>query len=172
MARLSRSLEALGRIGAALETGLLVILLLSIIGLSTAQIVLRNFFDLGFYWSEGVLQTLVLWIALIGAVAASRSDRHISISLVDTLVGPRLKCAIKALTHAFAAVMSGLLTWFSLDFVMTTREYGDVAFGTVPAWILQLALPVGFGLIGYRYILFFLVELVRLISGRAGREET
>lgn len=160
----------MGRIGAAVETALLVTLLLAIIGLSTAQIVLRNFFDIGFYWSEGVLQTLVLWIALIGAVAASRSDRHISISLVDTLVAPKLKCVINILTHAFAAAMSGLLTWFSLDFVMTTREYGDVAFGGIPAWFVQLVLPVGFGLICYRYTLFFLVSLLTLVGGRPGGE--
>lgn len=171
MARLQRTLDVLGKAGAAAETALLVILLLAMIGLSTAQIVLRNFFDLGFYWSDEVLRTLVLWIALIGAVAASRSDRHISISLVDTFVGPRMKCAIKSLTHAFAAVMCGLFTRFSLEFVLTTREYGDVALGGLPAWILQLVLPVGFGLICYRYTLFCIADLVTLLSGRAGEGE-
>lgn len=168
MARLHRTLDALGKAGTAAETALLVILLLAMIGLSTAQIVLRNFFDIGFYWSEAVLRTLVLWIALIGAVAASRVDKHINISLIDTLVGPRMKCAIKSLTHAFAAAMSGLVAWFSLDFVLTTREYGDVALGGVPAWIPQLVLPLGFGLICYRYALFTIGNLVTLLGGRAG----
>ncbi len=170
MARLGRSLEALGKIGAAAETALLVILLLGLIGLSTAQIILRNFFDLGFYWSDEVLRTLVLWIALGGAVAASRADKHISISLVETFVGARLKTAVKTLTHAFSAVVCGLLTWFSLEFTLTTREYGDLVLGGIPAWILQLVLPLGFGLICYRYTLFSIADLVALIGGRVAGE--
>lgn len=166
MARLNRTLETLGRIGAAAETALLVLLLLVMIGLSTAQIVMRNFFDLGFYWSDEVLRTLVLWIALAGAVSASRVDKHISISLVDTVFGPRMQRAAKIVTHAFSAAICGLLAWFSLAFALTTREYGDASLFNVPAWILQMVLPVGFGLICYRYLLFTIGDVVTLLRGQ------
>lgn len=171
MGRLKTTLDALGRIGTAVETALLVVLLIGMIGLSTAQIVLRNLFEFGFYWSDEVLRTLVLWIALAGAVAASRADKHISISLIDTLVGPRLKEAVRAITHGFSAAICGLLTWFSLDFALTTREFGDVVLGGVPAWWLQLVLPLGFGLICYRYLLFGLGSLLSLFGGLSGDGE-
>lgn len=172
MSRLHRSLETLAKAGTAIESALLVFLLLCMIGLSTAQIVLRNFFDIGFYWSDTVLRTLVLWIALAGAVAASRSDKHISINLVDNLLSGRTKDAVKLLVHSFSAAICGLVTWFSLQFALTTREYGDIAFGSIPAWLLQLVLPVGFGLICYRYALFCVADAVRLLTNRAGGEQS
>lgn len=171
MTRLQRTLDALGKAGAAAESALLVIFLLGMIGLSTAQIVLRNFFDIGFYWSDEVLRTLVLWIALAGAVAASRADKHISINLIDNLGGALTRRLAKLLVHAFSATICGLVAWYSLQFALTTREYGDLAMGGVPAWILQMALPLGFGLIAYRYTLFFLGDILALIGGRGGGED-
>jgi TRAP-type C4-dicarboxylate transport system permease small subunit len=163
-----RTLNALGKAGAAIESALLVVLLLSMIGLSTAQIVLRNFFNVGFYWSDTLLRTLVLWIALAGAVAASRADKHISINLLDNLLGKRLKGIVRLLVHAFSAGICGMVAWFSTEFVLTTREYGDIALGNVPAWILQLVLPIGFGLICYRYLLFCITDLGSLLGGSGG----
>lgn len=165
MAHLKRSLEALGKAGTAFENVLLLVLLLGMIGLSVAQIVLRNFFDLGFYWSDELLRTLVLWIALAGAVAASRTDKHISINLLDTLLGPKSKRLVKMVVHAFGAVICALLAWFSFEFALTTREYGDLVLGNFPAWILQLVMPIGFGLICYRYTLFGLSDVATLIGG-------
>ena len=165
-----RTLETLGKIGTAIETALLSVLLLGMIGLSTAQILLRNFFDVGFFWSDQVLRMLVLWIALAGAVAASRSDRHINISLIDSLVNERLQKALKVITHAFSAGICGLLTWVSLQFVLTSKEYGDLVLGSVPAWILQTVMPLGFGLICYRYVLFCIADLLALFGKRPGPE--
>ena len=166
MALAKRTLNSLGKAGSAIENALLVILLLCMIGLSTAQIVLRNFFDIGFYWSDSLLRTLVLWIALAGAVAASRADKHISINLLDHVLGQRLRHVTRLLVHAFSAGICGLVAWFSIEFVLTTREYGDVALGNVPAWILQLVLPLGFGLICYRYLLFCITDVVSLLGSR------
>lgn len=164
MTRVKNTLDALGKVGAAIESALLVALLLGMIGLSTAQIVLRNFFDIGFFWSDEILRTMVLWIALVGAVAASRHDKHISINVLDTLLGPRLSAVARLIAHGFAAFICGLVTRYSLEFALTTREYGDVALGGIPAWILQMALPLGFGLICYRYVLFSVKDLLAVFS--------
>lgn len=165
MSGLKRTLDALGKAGTAVESALLVILLLGMIGLSTVQIVLRNFFDVGFFWSDEVLRMLVLWIALAGAVAASRSDRHIAINVLDTFLGPRMQQVVKLFVHLFSAAICALVAWYSLEFALTTREYGDIALGGLPSWILQMALPLGFGLICYRYALFFLGDMVALLGG-------
>jgi len=52
------------------------------------------------------------------------------------------------------------VTWYSVNFVRTSHEYQDVLLGSVPAWILQLVLPVGFGLISWRYLLFALKHFI------------
>ncbi|HKJ16639.1 MAG TPA: TRAP transporter small permease subunit [Xanthomonadales bacterium] len=166
MARLSRTVTWLGKAGIAAENTLLVILLVGMVGLSVLQIVLRNFFDMGFFWTDELLRLMVLWVAVVGAVAASRTDRHISINLVDNYLGEKSLVVAKLFVHAFSAAICALVTWFSYDFVQTSHEYGDILLGGVPAWWLQIVLPVGFGLICYRYSLFVVADVLEILGNR------
>ena len=57
----------------------LVFSLLVVVSLALLQIFLRNVFGFGFMWAESVLKILVLWIALLGAMVATRENQHIKI---------------------------------------------------------------------------------------------
>ena len=46
--------------------------LVSILVMALIQIVLRNVFDSGLLWAESFLRILVLWIAILGAMVATR----------------------------------------------------------------------------------------------------
>jgi len=159
-----RRLESFGRLA---EDAVLVLILTGMILLASAQIVLRNFFDIGFIWSDEALRMMVLWIAVAGAVAASRSDKHINVAVLDRFLPGRVKTVKDVLIHGFTASICGVVTWHSLQFVRTSHEFGDVVLGNLPAWLLQAVLPVGFGLITYRYALFVAKDLRRLILPRA-----
>ncbi|MEJ8566591.1 TRAP transporter small permease [Elongatibacter sediminis] len=134
-----------------LEDTFLVVVLTAMIGLAAGQIVLRNFFDIGLFWGDELLRLLVLWIAMGGAVAASRADRHINIALLDRYLSGRPLQAVRAITHAFTATVCALLAWVSGRFVATSLEYGDVLLGGVPAAALQAVLPLGFALMAWRH---------------------
>lgn len=157
-------IEAAGRLGYAAETALLVLILSSMILLAFSQIIMRNFFDLGLQWGDELLRMLVLWLAVAGAVAASRSDKHINIAVLDRFLTPGLKRAVQLLVHLFTALICLVVAWFSLQFVQTSREYGDLILGSVPAWWLQSVLPVGFALIAWRYTVFFARTASHLFS--------
>lgn len=144
-------LESAGR---AAENAVLVIILIGMILLAAGQIVMRNFLNIGFIWGDELLRMLVLWIAVAGAVAASRSDKHINIAILDRFLPAAVADGVKVVIDLFTAAVSGVVCWFSIQFVRTSHEFGDTLLGDVPAWILQLVLPVGFGLISYRYVLF------------------
>ena len=144
----------LERIGKAFEDALLLIILGGMIGLAALQIFLRNFFDIGFIWTDELLRLLVLWLAVAGAVAASRKDRHISIAVIDRFVPETVFRWVQLVLDLFTAAVCGLICKVSLAFVLETREYGDVMLGSTPAWILQAVLPVGFALIAWRYAIF------------------
>jgi len=152
----------LERAGKIAEDAVLVLILTSMIVLAAGQIVLRNFFDIGFIWTDEALRLMVLWLAVAGAVAASRSDKHINIAILDRFLAGRLRALFNAVIHAFTATVCGLVAWYGLLFVRTSHEFGDVLLGNVPAWLLQLVLPVGFGLIAWRYALFVVRDLVSL----------
>ena len=158
-------LQRLGRLGQTLEDVILVLLLGGMILLAAGQIVLRNIFDMGFPWTDELLRLLVLWLALAGAVAASRQNKHISIAVLDRLLPPRARCLVQALTHLFTTAVCALITGYSFAFVRTSYEFGDVLVGQVPAWFLQSVLPLGFGLIAYRYFLFTCRDFMRALRG-------
>jgi TRAP-type C4-dicarboxylate transport system permease small subunit len=167
---LAKFIAGSDRLGRALETGLLVLILGSMILLAFAQIVLRNFADIGFLWGDELLRMLVLWVALAGAVAASRSDKHINIAVLDRFLPPRLKSLVQLLAHLFTAAICAVVAWFSFQFVLTSKEYEDLILGDVPAWILQSILPIGFGLISWRYSLFVITDFIHLVTGKQATE--
>jgi TRAP-type C4-dicarboxylate transport system permease small subunit len=163
---LSRAAAIIGRLeryGRWAEDAVLVLILTAMIGLATTQIVLRNLFDVGFIWGDEMLRMLVLWLAVGGAVAASRSDKHIRIDLLNRYLPERASRAVKVVLHLFTAAVSGVMAWYSLAFVRMSWEFGDVLLGSVPAWIPQAVLPAGFALIAWRYSLFSLVEAGSLL---------
>ena len=141
---------------------MLVLILTTMILLAASQIVLRNFFGFGFIWADELLRMLVLWIAVAGAVAASRTDKHINIAVLDRFLPFKLRAGLKVIVDLFTTGICLVITWYSIEFVRTTHEYGDVLLGSVPAWILQLVLPIGFGLISWRYLLFSCKNFVGL----------
>jgi len=155
-------LDKAGRLG---EDAVLVIILTALILLAASQIVMRNFFNFGFIWADEMLRMLVLWIAVAGAVAASRTDKHINIAILDRFLPDKIKLLVKITVHIFTAAVCGVVTWYSVQFVQMSHEFGDILMGSVPAWLPQLILPVGFGLICYRYSLFVIQEIFRLSRG-------
>lgn len=135
------------------EDGLLVSLLILMIGMAASQVVLRNFFDSGLYWSDSLVRVAVLWVALVGAMVASRDDSHIRIDLVSRLVSPAYKHWIERITRLFTFAVLCLFTWGSGNFVYYEYVDGAIAFGDVPAWMLEVIMPVGGGVMAVRYLL-------------------
>ena len=165
MSQAEITFSRLEKAGQAAEDAVLVIVLTAMILLAAAQIVMRNLFDFGFIWTDEMLRMLVLWIAVSGAVAASRTDKHINIAILDRFLPDKIKLLVKIIVHIFTAAVCGVVTWYSVKFVQMSHEFGDVLMGGIPAWLPQLILPVGFGLISYRYSLFVIQELFHLARG-------
>lgn len=138
--------------GRRLETALLVVLLGGLVVFSSAQIVLRNVFSVGIGWGDGLVRLSVLWLALLGAVAASAEGRHINVGALTRWLPPRLARAAGTVADLFAAAVSAALAWFSLAFVNDSRQFGDTLLDGVPAWPLQAIMPVAFALIACRYL--------------------
>lgn len=167
MNRFKSILGGLEQAGKWCEDALLVLILTAMILLAAGQIVLRNFFDIGFIWGDEVLRMLVLWLAVAGALAASRSDRHITIDVLNRFLPERVSRAVKVVVHLFTAAVCGVVAWYALQFVKTSYEFEDVLLGGTPAWMLQAVLPAGFGLIAWRYSLFAFRDVVGLFRKEA-----
>lgn len=163
MTGLIKSLAGLERAGKFVEDALLVLILGAMILLAAGQIVMRNFFDFGFIWTDELLRLLVFWLAVGGAIAASRSDKHITIDVLRRFLPDRAVDGVTVVTHGFTAAVCGVVAWYGYQFVVTSREFEDVLLGGVPAWPLQAILPAGFGLIAWRYVVFAVRAGVRFL---------
>lgn len=140
------------QLGRWLENALLGVALFLMIGLAASQVFMRSVLGSGLSWADEALRLLVLWSAMLGAIAASRDNVHLRIDLLSRFLPPSWRLATAVLVDLFAAGVSGVLAWHSWRFVAESREFGDQVLGTMPAWSFQLILPAAFVLITYRYL--------------------
>lgn len=152
------------RLGRLLENSVLVGVLSAMILLAGLQILLRNFVGAGFSWADEALRLMVLWIAMIGAVAASREYRHISIDVLSRFVPPTARLWSALIVDLFTAGVSFALCWSSSEFVAQAFQFNDRLLGDLPAWPFQAVLPVAFGLIGYRYTVWSLTRVKAILQ--------
>ena len=141
--------EGLGR---AVETWLIVLLLGGLIVFASAQIVLRNFFSIGFTFGDGLIRLTVLWLALLGALAASRDGRHVTMGAATRWLPQRLQTGAHVLADLFGALVSAAFGWYALQFVQDSREFGDLLLNDVPAWWFQAIMPVAFALMAIQFV--------------------
>ena len=147
----------------AVETWLIVAILGGLILFSAAQIVLRNVFSIGFAWGDGLTRLAVLWLALLGALAATRDGRHITMGAATRWLPQRLQRLAAVLAELFAAGISGVLAFYAGIFVRDSRAFGDLLLTDIPAWWLQSIMPVVFALMAGQ----FLVRAVKHLRGDA-----
>ena len=143
-------MKALLRLIHALENGLLYTLVAGLLGLALYQIVLRNAFGGGIYWADPLLRVMVLWMALVGAMVATREGGHISIDVLNHYLGDRAKTVMRSLTGLFSMAVCFIAAYYGFVFVLEERQYGDMAFAQVPAWLCEASIPLGLSIIGPR----------------------
>jgi TRAP-type C4-dicarboxylate transport system permease small subunit len=132
-----------------IETGLIAVLVLAMVLLAGAQILLRNLFDSGLAWADPLLRAMVLWAAMLGALAAARDDKHIGLDLVAHFVHGRAKRVLRVITLLFAAAVCAAMAWYGIGLVQL--DYGSgAAIAGIANWIVEAIVPVGFALLALR----------------------
>ncbi len=149
------------------EDAMLALLLAAMMLIGGWQIFMRNVLGVSLSWADESQRLLLLWLALLGAMAASRDRRQLRIDLASRYLAGVPKRALEAFADLLTAVVSGIIGWYALNFVRETYSFGDVLVGNVPAWIVQAILPVAFLMIAFRHLLDGLLSVV----GRAREPE-
>ncbi|MEE8463634.1 MAG: TRAP transporter small permease [Gammaproteobacteria bacterium] len=163
-------IKNLGAWGQRIENGLLVLILTSMILLASTQILLRNFLNSGITIGDELLRILVLWLAMLGALAASRDQRHIAIDALTRHLSPRLGMLAALFVSVFVALVCGFICHASFLLVKDAYTYHDTVLGGQPAWVYQSILPIGFGLMSWRYLTHTATR-IRILLGKAGPDD-
>jgi C4-dicarboxylate transporter DctQ subunit len=151
--------------GRLFENILLVTLLGTMMLLSVGQIIAREVFETGLFWSGELVRIMVLWLAMIGAVAACREDRHIRIDAISHLMSARTVSVVRLVVDTFAAVVCATVAWHAWRYIQLEIEFEDTVLVDTPAWLAHIVVPIGFALLSYRFLVRVAIEAMKLKSG-------
>lgn len=142
---------------AKIEAGIIAFFVSTMVLLAFLQVVLRNVFSFGFLWADPLLRYMVVWVGFLGAVLATKEEKHLGIDFLNRFLPGRILHLVKAIVEGFAGVVAYLLTRAAFEFLFegitaTETDVFDLSkrfyFGVI---------PVGFGLI----TLHFAIRIVR-----------
>jgi tripartite ATP-independent transporter DctM subunit len=133
------------------EDYLLTLLLASMVALPLAEIGLRRFF-IGIPSAPDFLRHLTLLVGMLGGAVAAREGRLLALATAPALLRGRGKGAAVTFSTGVGVAVTAFLGAASLQFVLQEREGGGTLAYGIPLWIIQLAMPVGFGTVCLRLI--------------------
>lgn len=145
-----------------LETFILVATFLVVLIIAVTQIFLRNVFDMGIIWADTFLRISVLWLGMMGALVASRNNRHISMNLGQKYLSEKNLHFVKIIIYFFTAVICFIITWFGINLIIMEYEEAGIAFANIPIWLTVSIIPIAFFIMGMRYLSLSLL----LLSGQ------
>ncbi|MEL7187446.1 MAG: TRAP transporter small permease [Pseudomonadota bacterium] len=151
MKKVVAKLDHAGRLA---ENSLLVVLLGTMILLSVSQIANRQFFggSINLTWADELIKLIVLWLAMVGSIAAARDGKHIRIDLISHLVADPVVRWSRVVVDLFAAAVCGFIGYQAWKLIMLEREWGDLGPVDVPIWIVHAIVPAAFFLISFRFV--------------------
>lgn len=162
-------LDSLERAGRLAENTALVALLGTMIGVSVFQIINRQLLGGSFSlaWADELVKMIVLWLAMVGSIAACRENKHIRIDLITHILTGNIVSWIKIVVDIFAAAVCAMIGWQAYRLVREEMSWGDTFLTDIPMWIAHAIVPLAFLLISYQ----FLVRVAGLLHGIFGADE-
>lgn len=135
-----------------IEDALLVGLLLALVVLGLVQIGLRNFGGIPVPWADGAMRAGVLWITMLASAVAARELRHIRIDVLERFLAARAVGLVQGLMLLGTSAVCAAMVWYSGRMIQLERAFESNAFLNVPSWMVMMIIPVGFTLMGWRFL--------------------
>lgn len=134
------------------ENLLLVVPLAAMMILPVAEMLLRSVFHTGISGSSTIVQHLTLIVGMFGGAIAAREGRLLALAPVQTLLKGKSKTAAIIFSNGFGAAISGMLCVSSWKYIMDLKPLGKILVYGIPVWVVQLVMPLGFGVIALRLL--------------------
>ena len=165
MARLIAFFGKLDKAGRIAENVALMIVLAGMVIVAFLQIIAREVFDTGVIWANELIRLMVLWLAMVGAVAACRDNRHIRIDLLSHLLPEKAVTAIRIFVDLFAAVVCAVVAWLVWEFIKLEVELEFTVLGDLPVFPAHVIVPLAFALLSYRFGVLVIKQTLELFAG-------
>jgi len=126
------------------------VMLIAIMLLPLIEMVSRPIFGKGVSGSINYVRHATLWFGFLGAVAAARAKRHISLGVSSFLTG-RGKNITDLIANLLAITTCLILANAALDMVIAESGSEVRLGGIIPLWLAQSVMPMSFVLLAYSY---------------------
>lgn len=124
------------------------------------NVVARYVFNLGFPWAEELVRYEIVWMAFIGGSVAARQGIHIGVDVIAKFAPPRIGRMVTLVVYALSVAFCSLFAYFGAELIVETSAFGQVSPALqVPMWTVQAAIPVGAGLMAFRFAQQFVLTL-------------
>lgn len=118
-------------------------------------------------WVEQVALLLVMTIAFLGAAVGVHDNTHLSVSIVRSMVPPRIRTFFVICTDLIMAGFGAMMLWYGVK--LTIFKWGSlIPLINVPEGLRSIPLTIGGGLI----LLFSIGHLTRLFLGLDDRSDS
>lgn len=135
-----------------LEDAFIASLLLSASVIIFVNVVLRYVFNTGFIWAEEFVRYEIVWLVFIGGSVAARKGIHIGVDALLHVLPSAAARALKVAVGLICIAFCGALVWYGAELVAQTQMFRQrTSAMQAPFWIVQLAVPIGAGLMLIRF---------------------
>ena len=114
------------------------------LALACAQILWRNAFRMAIPHTEELLEWLLLFIAMLGATAASVKSRHITIDALSHVLSDSWRRRAGIAAQLFALLTCVVLLLITGGYWIESMGYGETAVWGMPRWALEAIMPAAF----------------------------
>ena len=129
---------------------MLVLLLIAL--LPTLEVFARRFFKTGIYASANYLKHLIVWITFLGGMITQREKRHLALSVGIDMIKDPVSHWIRVLTSLICVSICVALMWSSASLTLIGFD-PEQRMGLLPIRVAVLIIPVGFAVMGIRFLL-------------------
>ena len=99
----------------------IVLMLGAMVIITGAQIICRTWFT-ALSWSDEVTRYLLIWSTFLGATVVYRHNGHISVTLLQDAVKPKMTKALRVCVHVICFVLFAVLFYYSTRYCMKLKK--------------------------------------------------
>ena len=142
----------------------LILSLFLILGFAVLSILLR-WLEMSLPWIEPLIRHIVFLSAFLGGSLATKKGVHIKVDLFTHVVerssSEILRWIHRNVIGLFCCLTTLCLTYSSWEFYKVEKEFGSMSFLDLHSSNLVLIIPLGMGLIFFRFLNLFLLGLIK-----------
>ena len=128
------------------------------LGVAVFQVISRNLFDAGFAVGDELVRMAVLWLTMVGSMVAAREKKHIRIDILERFLPMKTKQWVSRIVDFLTGSICLAIAYYSIDFIKWEMVDQTVGVGSIPAWILELIIPIAALVMAIRYYLHIFVD--------------